>query len=303
MNRLRTFWMATRPFAFPASVIPALLGGVVAVTHAGVRFDLPHFLLAALGAACVHAAANLLNDYYDYRSGVDRPGVEGASRGTLVTGRLTAHEVLIAGLILWGVSALFALYFVLAVGPVLLPLIGIGLLLGAGYTAAPTALKYRALGDLSVFVAFGVGITVGGYIVQAGAFSWTPVAYSVPMGLLIAAILHGNNLRDITSDREAGIKTMAMILGPRPARIVYALLLLFAYLSVIVFAATGIAVPTALLALLSLPLALGVVREVWPRGEHANGRGRLVNLDMRTAQLQMAFGLLLILGTLAPVFF
>jgi len=303
MSRFRLYWIAARPFAFPASVIPALLGGVVAVTHAGVPLRAFNYLLTLVGAMCVHGAANLLNDYCDYRKGVDRPGIEGASRGLLVAGLLTPRQVLTEAIVLWGVAALLALYFLLAVGPAPLPLIIVGLILGAGYTLTPSVWKYRALGDLAVFIAFGVGLTLGSYVVQTGAYSWTPVAYSLPIAFLIAAILHGNNLRDIASDQEAAIRTLAMLLGVRRGRIFYLVLVGVAYAILIAIALLRVAVPSAVLALLSLPLAVRAMRRVWPRRGAEAERSGLIDLDLRTAQLQMVFGLLLILGTLAPVFF
>jgi len=303
MNRMATYVLAARPWAFPASVVPVLLGCAVAITHAGAALHWPHALMTLFAAACLQGAANLVNDYFDFKSGVDRPGIDGASRGNLVTGRLTPRQVLVEGLILWGVGALFALYFLSAVGPILLPLIAAGFILGFGYTVAPTVWKYRALGELCVFAAFGVGLTLGSYVVQTGHYSWTPVAYSLPVAFLIAAILLGNNLRDIASDREAAIHTLAMELGPRRGRFFYLSLLAAAYLIPVVMAATRAAAPSAMLPLVSLPLARRTMRDVWPRAGSADERSGLIDLDLRTAQLQMVFGLLLILGTLAPVLF
>jgi 1,4-dihydroxy-2-naphthoate octaprenyltransferase len=305
MKQLGLWWQATRPFAFPASVIPAFLGGLVPVIHDNVGLHLVHYLLAALAAACVHAASNLLNDFFDFRKGVDCLDTTGASRGVIVSGRMTPRQVLAESIVLWLISAALAVYFLLTVGTVLVPLILLGLLLGAGYTAAPTELKYRALGDLTVFLAFGVGITVGSYVIQTGKMSWTPVAYSLPMALLIWAILHANNLRDLESDRQAQITTLAMLLGPSRSRMLYVLLLVLAYGSLIVSVATGKIVTTGLLALVSIPLALSAVRQVLSARRTTTDRAPngLTTLDMRTAQLQMAFGLLMILGLLSRMAF
>ena len=310
MNRWHTWWMATRlPFAFPASVIPALLGGLVAVIHAGVRLNVVHYVMTVIAAACAHAGANLLSDYFDFRKGVDRPDLEGTSRGMVVSGRMTLRAVLIEALVCWGLAALIGIYFLATVGPVLLPLLALGLLLGAGYTASPTELKYRALGDFSVFLAFGVGITLGSYAIQTGHLAWTPVFYSLPVGLLIWAILHANNLRDVESDRSAAVRTVAMLLGPAGARALYVTLIALAYALLIAMAALRWVVPTALLALLSLPLAIKAVQQLFAGrvdesgisvaasgGASGQRQGGVVNLDMRTAQLQMAFGFLLLLG-------
>lgn len=296
MSRTELWWQATRPFAFPASILPALLGGLVAVMHSGVRLNALSYILVAFGAACVHAASNLLNDYFDFRKGVDRLDTTGESRGMIVSGRMNPRAILIESIILWAVSAVLAVYFLITIGAVLIPLIAAGLLLGAGYTATPTELKYRALGDLAVFLAFGVGITLGSFVVQTGHFSWIPVAYGLPMALLIWAILHANNLRDLENDREASITTLAILLGPARGRVLYVFLLALAYVSVLVFVVTRMMVPMALLALLSIPLAIGAVRQVLRSAR--GGPSALTTLDMRTAQLQMAFGILLILGLL-----
>ncbi len=308
MSRWHSWWMATRlPFAFPASVIPALLGGLVAVIHAGVRLNVAHYVLTVIAAACAHAGANLLNDYFDFRKGVDRLDLEGTSRGMIVSGRMTPREVLVEGIVCWGLAALIGIYFLARVGPVLIPLLALGLLLGVGYTASPTEFKYKALGDFSVFLSFGVGVTVGGYAIQTGRLAWPPVFYSLPVGLLIWAILHANNLRDIESDHAAAVRTVAMLLGPAGARTLYVVLVALAYALLIAMAALRWVVPAALLALLSAPLAIKAVRQLFSGrgtglsvaasgGASGQRQGGVVNLDMRTAQLQMAFGLLLLLG-------
>ncbi len=315
MRKLKTWWNATRlPFAFPTSLIPALLGGLVAVIHGGVHISVLAYVLTVMGAIAVHGAANLLNDYLDFRKGVDRPKLEGASRGVIVSGLMTPRAVLIEAVVLWGISAIFAAYFLLTVGTVLIPVILLGGLLAAGYTAAPTQFKYRALGDVSVFLAFGVGITVGSYVVQTGQFAWAPVFYSIPVGLLIWAILHANNLRDMETDRHASITTMAILLGAKRSRNLYVALLALAYCSLLILALARLIVPTALLPLLTIPLAVGAIRQMKTRNlaaETGNSRPSvtpsqqtgLANLDMRTAQLEMAFGVLLLLGLLARIVF
>jgi len=296
MSRIQTWWQATRPFSFPASVIPALLGGLVAVVHAGVRLKVGDYILAAAGAAAVHAAANLLADYFDFRTGVDSVETQGASRGMLVSGRMTPREALLASGLLWLLTGLLAAYFVWRAGAVLLPVIAGGLVIGAGYTAAPLKLKYRALGDACVFLTFGVGITLGAYTVQAGHLAWTPVFYSLPIAVLIWAILHSNNLRDIETDRRARIRTLAMLLGRDRSRRLYVLLLAAAYALVVGFVLAGLYVMPALATLLSLPLAIGAMRQVVDTEATPAAPAAWVTLDIRTAQLQMAFGLLLVVA-------
>jgi 1,4-dihydroxy-2-naphthoate octaprenyltransferase len=290
-------------------VISALLGGLVAVVHGGVRLNTLHFILVALAAACTHAAANLMNDYFDHRKGVDRPETLGSS-GVINEGLMRPREILIESLVFWALSALLAIYFLIQVGTVLLPLLIVGFVAGAGYTAAPTQLKYRALGDLAVFVAFGVGITLGSYAVQTGHLSWVPVAYSLPVSFLVAAILHGNNLRDMDSDRAASITTLAMLLGPVRGWVFYLALLLLAYLSLVVFVASSVIVPFALIALISAPIALQIARRFGQARTASTGATggnppgvALARIDLETARLHMLFGVLLLLGMLARIVF
>ncbi|MBD3235824.1 MAG: hypothetical protein GF330_03895 [Candidatus Eisenbacteria bacterium] len=305
VSRITLWWRATRPFAFSASVISALLGGLLAVGQAGVPLHWGHYLLAILGAAAAHAAANLLNDYFDFRKGVDRPGTLGSS-GVLTEGRMAPRAVLQEALLLGALGLLLALYFLAVTGPLLLPLFAAGLVLGIGYTAAPMQLKYRALGDLAVFAAFGIGITLGSYAVQTGRLSWVPVAYAVPISFLVAAILHGNNLRDMRSDRAAGISTLAMRLGPVRGWRLYLALLGLAYMSALILVSAGVIVATGLLVLLSLPLALQIARRFGPRIARisaAGTGGSLALIDVETARLHMVFGLLLTLAVLLTVVF
>lgn len=297
---------ATRPWAFSASATSALLAGPVAIVHGGVRLNVPHYLLAVLAAICAQAASNLLNDYFDFRAGVDRPGTLGGS-GILPAGLMTPRQVLLEGILFSVIALALGVYFVTVAGPALWPLIAGGLILGAGYSIAPTEFKYRGLGDVAVFLAYGIGVTLGAYAIQTHHLSWVAVAYGLPVSFLVDGILHANNMRDVRSDREARTLTLAMQLGPRRARLYYFALIGLAYASLIVLVAARVLVAPALLACLSAPLALPLLRQA--------GLGRLrdacataetdgtalLGLDARTAQLHMAFGLLMLLGVAARV--
>jgi len=295
---------ATRPWSFSASVTSALLAGPVAVAHGGVQLHVPHYLLAALAAVCAHAASNIVNDYFDFRAGVDRPGTLGGS-GILPAGLMTPRQMLLEGFILSAIALALGIYFVTVAGRALWPLLAGGLLLGAGYSMAPTNFKYRGLGDLAVFLAFGIGVTVGGYAIQTQRLSWVPVAYGLPVSFLVAGILHANNMRDVRSDREAHTVTLAMQLGPRRARLVYFGMVGLAYASLLVLVATRDLVAPTLLACLSAPLALPLLRQAGlgrlreaSAAAEANGGATLLGLDARTAQLHMVFGLLMLVGVL-----
>lgn len=291
---LKLWWRAVRPFAYPASVVPALLG-IALAWSAGASLRLGFALLTLLGAVAAHTGSNLLSDYFDFRRGQDRPGTLGGS-GLLVDGSLSPGQAVAGACAAFALAALAAIPLCFAVGPPLVGLILAGFLLGAGYSLPPFGLKYRALGDLAVFLAFGVGITLGAYAVQTGAWSWAPVAAAVPPGMLVAAILHANHLRDADDDRAVGTRTVANLIGVRASRWLYAIYVLGAYavLAVLLFLRH---VPYgAAMALATFPLGLSRVLEVWRATPPA--RGALVAADAKTAQLNLIFGLAMVAGIL-----
>ena len=289
---IRLWWRAVRPFAYPASVVPALLGMVLAWSGgAAIRIDLALAIL--LGALAAHTGANLMNDYIDFRRGVDRPGTLGGS-GVLVEGLLPPRAILVASIIFFAIAFAIALPLCIRVGLPLILLVIAGFVAGAGYVLPPFSLKYRALGDMTVFFAFGMGITLGSYMVLSLEFSWVPVLSAVPIGLLVAAILHANNMRDIADDRAISVKTLAGLLGLGRSRIVYAAIVFGSYVSVIVFSLVGVINQGALAAVVTLPIAWSLVVRVW--------RAPLPAHDVldyaveQTAKLDLFFGLAMMAG-------
>jgi 1,4-dihydroxy-2-naphthoate polyprenyltransferase len=201
-----------RAYAYPASIVPILLGGVYARHETG--WLLPGHLLLALAAGMLyHTGCNLLNDYYDYRYGVDRPGAFGGN-GLLVSGMMTPRQIALGAWASLAVGSLIGFYFVCRYGlPVLV--IGIAGFLGAVfYTATPYGLKYHALGEPLVFLRMGVGMVLGGFATQGAGVSARACAASLPVAFLVAAILQANDTRDIAGDRESGVTTLSVILGP-----------------------------------------------------------------------------------------
>ena len=206
-NFLKVAFRAIRPFAFPATIAPVLLGTFIAP-----HVSIPMFLLVLFGLLIAHSAVNVLSDYFDYIRGADTWRVLGSSR-VLVDGLMKPKHHLFLGLSLLLISLGVGFYFVFAVDYKVLYFIIPGLILGLFYTAPPVGFKYRALGDLAVFLAFGPIMTLGVYYIQTREISLIPVILSIPIGLLTTAILHGNNFRDIKEDTEAGYKTFAGVIG------------------------------------------------------------------------------------------
>ena len=302
-NRRAPSWIgkwlvAMRPFALPASTMSVLFGTVLAVTVGGAPFKGLLFLAALVSMAVLHTGANLLNDVYDYQKGIDRK-VNPVSGG-VVRGWISQQEALAAGWLFLVVGSGIGLLIYSQVGTPILVIGTAGVLIGILYTWGPLPLKYSALGDLAVFLDFGVLGALGAWTVQTGTASWLPVIWAVPMSLLVVGILHSNNWRDIRSDSEGNIRTMATLFGDRRSEGYYGFLLFAPFILILVLLsisrATGIGpkMPlTFLVTLLAVPLAIKLKR----RGERRHDPRRVKDflaLDGATAQLNLLFGILCI---------
>lgn len=284
-SRILLWWKAVRPYAYPASIMPVAVGIAFAWSQ-GIAIRWGWAILTLVGVVAAHTGGNLLNDIEDYRRGVDRSGTLGGN-GLLVDGTLTSRTILGAALISFGVAGIVAIPLILHVGAELLWLVAPGLVAAAGYVLPPLGLKYRALGDITVFLAFGVGITVGSYSVQVGELSFAAAPVAVPLGLLVAAILHVNNMRDALDDAAVDVQTLAARMGPDRAKLFYLLLVGGAYLVCALLVVAGVLLPGALLAVITLPLALSTMVSVW-RSRVRDAR--LAEAVPRTAQLNLVFG-------------
>lgn len=200
----------------------------------------------------------------------------------------------LGGLVLLLLSAGIGVFLATTRGSTLLLLGGVGVLGAYFYSGRPVAYKYRALGDPVIFLLFGPLMALGAYFVQARAMGLMPVLYALPVGCLVTAILHVNNMRDIPFDARGGGVTVARLLGLRGSQLVLDGLVLSAYGLVLAGVATGTFVRGTALTLLSAPLAWGLRRRV--RG--ATGPRDLVQVDVATARLHLVFGLLLVVGVL-----
>ncbi|MBC7363076.1 MAG: prenyltransferase [Candidatus Aminicenantes bacterium] len=297
----RTWWkkwlVAARPWALPASIVPVLFGSSLAATVGWVKLNFWLLLLTLVGMAILHTAANMLSDVMDWKRGLDRE-VTPVS-GAIVRGLLTDKQVFQGSLLLFALGVAIGLWLVYLRGLLVLYLGLVGLMLGAAYPW----LKAAALGDLVVFINFGLLGSLGAWVVQTGQFSWLPVMWAVPQGLLVAAILHANNWRDIVSDREKKVVTMAGLLGDRLSLIYYGKLIFGALLLMIGFVLVprlfGFDFPalpwSLLLVLLAFPEALKLWRIALKRHEPEQ-KINFITLDGATARYNLLFGLLSVVG-------
>ncbi len=290
----RTWWTAIRPFSLPASSMPIVFGTMLALTSGGAGIHLGRFLAALVGMMALHAGANLLNDVIDFRKGLDRQ-VHPVS-GAVVRGWVTPGSALSAALVLFGVGSCLGLWLAGEVGGVVLWLGIAGLAVGVLYSWGPFPLKFHALGDLAVFLDFGILGALGAWTVQTGTISWIPVIWAVPMSLLVVGILHANNWRDIPTDSRGGIFTLASLLGDRGSAVYYAMLLIGPYLWVAglmaLSRAVGIGPRTPAVfsvVFLSLPMALQLLRQARRRFDQEK-RISFLALDGATARLNLVFG-------------
>lgn len=286
----RRWIRSLRPYSFTASVMPVLLAAALSTTTSteATWWYLGPFILAAV---LLHAGTNVLNDYYDYRHGVDKVGDRDTSH-VITQGIMTARFMKISG----------HLYFLIgiAVGTTIAftrgPLFFLAGLLGAlgaySYTNARLSLKYRALGDLLVFVLMGPALVVMGVWALEGTVDSAAPLASIPVALMVTAILHGNNTRNISEDKAAGIRTLAGLLGFRPSKLFFAGLVLASYAITLLLVALGKVGFGALLSFLSLPLGVLLVRSVFS----AETPTPLLRLPMSAARVHLVFSVFLILG-------
>ena len=295
MNVYRNWFLASRPWSFSMSAISVSVGSALAAIYGDFSWFL--YLAALIGTIFMHAATNLINDYYDVKSGVDTPEVATAQYRPhpLDEGKLEAGQVRTAAYILYGLSILIGIYLAATRGWALMWIGLTGAFASLTYTAPPLKYKYSALGEISVFLMWGPLMVAGAFFVQRQEFSINAFWVSLPFGVLVALVLLANNIRDIKHDHDKGILTLAIVLGQQKGIMLYATLVVVAYLGIIWMSIFGPLYLWSLLVLASLPLALRLLKQMKERVP--------ADADARTAQLDTAFGVLLVISlVLAGVF-
>jgi len=287
---------AIRAPSLSAAAIPVLMG--VAVAARAGFFSFPRMILALIGAMAIQAGTNLINDYYDFRSGADSEESLGPSM-VIQRGLLSADQVWRGGIAAFAIGAAIGLLLVYLCG---WPILAIGIpsvAAGYFYTASPVSLAYVALGELTVFIFMGPAIVVGAYFVMALHFSWTALWASIPLGFLVAGILHANNIRDIESDTRHGKRTLETMLGREGANYELIALDALAYATTIA-AVLAHALPwIALAVFITIPRAIDQIRIMTRENEP-----KKLNLGLfRSIQLHMEFGLLMTAAFLIAAFF
>jgi 1,4-dihydroxy-2-naphthoate octaprenyltransferase len=290
LSRWQIWLLASRPKTLPAAASGVITGTALALRDGHFRFG--PALAALFVALLLQIGSNLANDVYDYERGADAGERHGPMRVTQA--QLLSPAQVKAGMwVVFGLSALLGLYLAFVAGWVVI-LIGLAAILSAiTYTGGPFPLGYYGLGDLFVFIFFGVAAVAGTYFVQAGTVSAQAWWMSLPIGWLIVDILVVNNLRDITADRAAGKHTLAVRFGERGTRVQYVILLALSYLIFPVLILFNILPWTSLLAWLSIPLGWRTWKIVREQA------GRPLNAALAgTGQTTLVYSLLFFVGML-----
>lgn len=306
VSMIRRLFIAGRPWSFPASTIPVLFGAVLAVTAGGAEFKPVLFAMSFIAMVLLHAGSNVINDIVDWNKGLD---VEVTPvSGAIIRGYFNTRNGILVALAMMAMGCGIGLILAYLVGISILIIGVVGVAFGVFYSVTPLALKYRALGDLSVFMDFGILGSLGSWTVQTGHMSPIAAVLAIPLAMLVVGILHANNWRDISGDTGGGIKTIASILGDKLSLYYYGLLIFGPFVFVIGTVISthiisgGFQIPfTSLIILLALPAAIKLWKRALMRAESVNPE-EFILLDKGTAELNLIFGLLytasLILGKL-----
>ena len=292
---IKKWLLSMRPWSFPASTMPVIFGTSLAVVYGNATLNWLHFLMALLAMVILHSAANMLSDVFDYKRGLD--DMVTPVSGGIVRGWITTRQATTGSVVLFALGIALGLALVLLTGKTLLYIGGVGVVIGIFYAG----LKYHALGDLAVFLNFGILGSLGAWVVQTKTFSWIPIIWTVPMAMLVAGILHANNWRDSLSDTEKKVRTIANLIGDKMSLAYYGKLLFGSIVYVLLLMAVPrliytpiLEMPlTFLLCLLAVPNAL----KLWGRARRRHAPRKpmdFVILDGATANHNLVFGLLCI---------
>ncbi|MGK2964784.1 MAG: 1,4-dihydroxy-2-naphthoate octaprenyltransferase [Tepidiformaceae bacterium] len=287
---LSLWWNAARYRSFTTAVIPVIVGTLLGAEHG---FSWWKALLAVVGSVAILGGTNFVNDYYDHKKGADNENSLGP-RGFLMRGVVPPKAVLAAGLLCFAAGITIGLILCATTSWSLLWLGVASVAAGFLYTGAPIHLAYIALGELTVFFFMGPVIVLGAYFVQTETWAWEPIVAALPIGFLVTAVLHANNLRDIDNDRATGKRTLATLLGRERAQVEMYLLFAGCYVSLLIAAAVGAIPWPGLIALATAPLAIPIFKIV-----AAEGSPKRLNFALfKTVQLHMRFGGVLAFGLL-----
>jgi 1,4-dihydroxy-2-naphthoate polyprenyltransferase len=285
---MKKYFIATRPWSFTMSLISVSVGTLLAAEEGSISWV--WFVITAIGITLFHAAANLINDYFDTLYDIDQNDSPTAKYRPqpIISGMLTPRQTIIEASVFLVLTVAIGMSAAVVRSWHILWIGLIGLFTSIYYTAGPVKFKYRALGELAVFMMWGPLMIEGAYAVQRQALSMKALYISVPFGVLVALVLFANNMRDIAYDSRHNVKTVSIMLGSRNSFILYAGLIALAYAYVLGMILTGIMSFWGLLIFLSVPKAISLLRTF---------KEKVPDMaDALTAQFDTVFGILLMMA-------
>ena len=290
ISKFESWILASRPKTLLAALVPVIIGSAVAAHHNS--FKPIAATVALLCSILIQVGTNFVNDLYDFLSGKDTKERVGPTRA-LASGLISVSEMKAGVVITFLITFLLGLYLVYLGGWLIL-LIGIfSIIAGILYTAGPYPLAYNGLGDIFVFIFFGLIGTVGTYYVQTGQVQMIAIWASIPVGALITNILVVNNYRDISEDKSNGKNTLAVKFGEKFTRLQYVMFMILSYAILFVVYFSYKQSVFVFLPLLSFPIAVKLVRMIYSlKGNSLN------NTLALTAKLSLIYGLLFAAGIL-----
>lgn len=283
--------LAARPATLPAGVAAVVVGSALAAADGVFRWDA--LVVTLFAALAIQVGVNYANDLADAQKGADTEERIGPTRA-VAAGLLTSGQMRQGIAIAFGLAAIAGAYLIWLAGWVILAIGIVSIIAALGYTNGPIPYGYYGLGEVFVFVFFGLVATVGTRYVYDRAAPADAWMSGISMGLLAAAILVANNVRDIETDRLAGKRTLAVIFGRQPARWMYTMMVFVAYAVIALAVAAGVLSSWAMLTFVSIPLAVQPVRTIFTQTEGPP----LIGVLKATARLQLVFATLLALGVL-----
>jgi 1,4-dihydroxy-2-naphthoate octaprenyltransferase len=286
--QLKKYIIVTRPWSFTMSLISVSVGTLLAAEGGPISWL--WFFITAVGITFFHAAANVINDYFDTKYEIDKPDSPTAKYRPqpIISGMLTPRQVLVEAIVLFTVTIIVGFvigymrsWHVIWIGVV-------GLLTAIFYTAGPVKFKYRAMGEIAVFLMWGPLMVEGAYAVQRQSLSLKPFLISIPFGILVALVLFANNMRDIAFDSRQNVKTLSIVMGLKKSFLIFAGLILAAYIYVFGMIVLGMMSLWGLIIFLSVPKAWSLLKTF---------QDKIPDMaDALTAKFDTVFGLLLMLA-------
>ena len=257
-SKLKEFFMCTRPHSYPASIAPVLFGATYALGYES-KFSILKFILFLLACLLIQAATNLFNEYYDYKHGLDKVDSEGIS-GSIVKGNLSSKEVMVGALVLYALAFVFGLILTFMTSVYVLLVGLVCMLAGYFYTGGKYPIAYSPFGEVVSGFFMGTIIITLSFYFQTGYVNADIIVVSLPLFIMIGAILLANNIRDLDNDKESGRRTYAILVGRNNAIKTMAISFIVVYLLNVLFIVTKYASWYNLLVLVTIPLAIKIIK-------------------------------------------